>query len=110
MRRPRALCRNIAIINHGEIVTNTSMKNLLRELHRETFILDARERLPEDLSVEGFELTRVDDFCLQAHIEQGQDIAELMSRLHDRGIGIISMRNRENRLEQMFVSLLEQGA
>ena len=40
--------------------------------------------LPEDLVVEGFELTRVDDFCLQAHIEQGQDIAELMSRLHDR--------------------------
>jgi ABC-2 type transport system ATP-binding protein len=110
LEEAESLCRNIAIINHGEIVTNTSMKNLLRELHRETFILDARERLPEDLSVEGFELTRVDDFCLQAHIEQGQDIAELMSRLHDRGIGIISMRNRENRLEQMFVSLLEQGA
>ena len=86
------------------------MKNLLRELHRETFILDTREQLPQDLVVEGFELTRVDEFCLQAHIEQGQDIAELMSRLHDLGIGIVSMRNRENRLEQMFVSLLEQGA
>ena len=51
LEEAESLCRNIAIINHGEIVTNTSMKNLLRELHRETFILDARERLPEDLSV-----------------------------------------------------------
>ena len=110
LEEAESLCRNIAIINHGEIVTNTSIKNLLRELHRETFILDSRQTLPHTLAVDGFELTRIDDYCLEAHIEQGQDLAELMSRLHGQGISIISMRNRENRLEQMFVSLLEQAS
>ena len=110
LEEAESLCRNIAIINHGEIVTNTSIKNLLRELHRETFILDSRQALPETLAVEGFELTRIDDYCLEAQIEQGQDLAELMSQLHGQGISILSMRNRENRLEQMFVSLLEQAS
>ena len=110
LEEAESLCRNIAIINHGEIVTNTSIKNLLRELHRETFILDSRQTLPHALAVDGFELTRIDDYCLEAHIEQGQDLAELMSQLHGQGISIISMRNRENRLEQMFVSLLEQAS
>ena len=110
LEEAESLCRNIAIINHGEIVTNTSIKNLLRELHRETFILDSRQALPQTLTVDGFELTRVDDFCLEAQIEQGQDLAELMSQLHGQGISILSMRNRENRLEQMFASLLEQAS
>ena len=73
-------------------------------------ILDSRQALPQTLTVDGFELTRVDDFCLEAQIEQGQDLAELMSQLHGQGISILSMRNRENRLEQMFVSLLEQAS
>ena len=110
LEEAESLCKNIAIINHGQIVTNTSIKNLLRELHRETFILDTRESLPETLSVVGFDTTRVDDFCLEVQIEKGQDLAELMSNLHQQGVKILSMRNRENRLEQMFVSLLEQAS
>ena len=55
-------------------------------------------------------MDRIDDFCLEAQIEQGQDLAELMSGLHESGVSIISMRNRENRLEQMFLSLLEQAS
>ena len=110
LEEAESLCKNIAIINHGQIVTNTSIKNLLRELHRETFILDARESLPEVLAISGFDTTRVDDFCLEVQIEKGQDLAELMSHLHQQGVTILSMRNRENRLEQMFVSLLEQAS
>ncbi|MDG2460396.1 MAG: ABC transporter ATP-binding protein [Luminiphilus sp.] len=110
LEEAESLCKNIAIINHGKIITNTSIKNLLRELHRETFILDARECLPAKLEVAGFQLQRVDDFCLEAQIEQGQDLAQLMSHLHEQGVTILSMRNRENRLEQMFVSLLEQAS
>ncbi len=108
LEEAESLCRNIAIIDHGQIVANTSIKNLLRELHRETFILDARELLSTDIAVAGFELVRIDDHCLEVQIEQGQDLAELMTRLHEQGVIIVSMRNRENRLEQMFVSLLEQ--
>lgn len=110
LEEAESLCKNIAIINHGQIVTNTSIKNLLRELHRETFILDAREPLPEVLAISGFDTTRVDEFCLEVQIEKGQDLAELMSHLHQQGVTILSMRNRENRLEQMFVSLLEQAS
>ena len=110
LEEAESLCKNIAIINHGQIVTNTSIKNLLRELHRETFILDTREPLPEVLAISGFDTTRVDDFCLEVQIEKGQDLAELMSHLHQQGVTILSMRNRENRLEQMFVSLLEQAS
>lgn len=110
LEEAETLCRNIAIINHGEIVTNTSIKTLLRELRRETFLLDAREVLPQDLEVNGFELARRDDYCLEAHVDQGQDLAELMAQLHEQGISIMSMRNRENRLEQIFVSLLAQSA
>ncbi len=110
LEEAESLCKNIAIINHGQIVTNTSIKNLLRELHRETFILDAREPLPEVLAISGFDTTRVDDFCLEVQIEKGQDLAELMSHLYQQGVTILSMRNRENRLEQMFVSLLEQAS
>jgi ABC-2 type transport system ATP-binding protein len=110
LEEAESLCRNIAIINHGKIVTNTSMKNLLRELHREIFILDSRETLPQDLSVQGFTITRKDDYSIEAQIDRGQDLAELMAGLHQKGVSIISMRNRENLLEQMFVSLLEQAS
>ncbi len=53
---------------------------------------------------------RKDDYSIEAQIDRGQDLAELMAGLHQRGVSIISMRNRENRLEQMFVSLLEQAS
>ena len=110
LEEAETLCRNIAIINDGEIITNSSIKTLLRELHRETFLLDAREVLPQKLEVKGFALARRDDHCLEAQVDQGQDLAELMAQLHEQGISITSMRNRENRLEQMFVSLLAQSA
>jgi ABC-2 type transport system ATP-binding protein len=57
----------------------------LRELHREIFILDSREPLPQDLAVDGFTVSRKDDYCIEAQIEQGQDLAELMARLHKQG-------------------------
>ena len=110
LEEAESLCRNIAIINHGEIVANTSIKTLLRELHSETFILDSGEPLPSDLMIDGYQFIPVDEQCIEVQIEQGQDLAQLMSQLHDRGVSIVSMRNRENRLEQMFVTLLEKQA
>ena len=109
LEEAESLCRNVGIINHGEIIANTSIKELLRGLHREIFILDVRDPLPPDLYVDEFILKKVDEHCLEAEIEQGQDLGSLMSQLHDKKVCIQSMRNRENRLEQMFVSLLERG-
>ncbi|NQY84353.1 MAG: ABC transporter ATP-binding protein [Alcanivorax sp.] len=110
LEEAEALCRNIAIINHGTIVTNSSIKDLLKGLHKETFILDVEGEAPEDVSVEGYEISRMDEHCLEVVIEKGQDLAPVFVALKEKGIAITSMRNRENRLEQMFVSLLEASA
>ncbi|MEE4202416.1 MAG: ABC transporter ATP-binding protein [Halieaceae bacterium] len=110
LEEAEALCRNIAIINHGKIVTNSSVKALLRDLHQETFVLDSQSALPTEISIPGFAINRVDDHCLEVVVERGQDLSEVFTRLRELDVAVTSMRNRENRLEQMFVSLLEQSA
>jgi ABC-2 type transport system ATP-binding protein len=110
LEEAEALCRNIAIINHGKIVENTSMKTLLRQLDRETFILDCVEQLPPAVQIDAFEARRVDDHTLEVEVQKGQHINQVFSALDERGIHISSMRNRANRLEEMFVNLVEGTA
>jgi len=110
LEEAEALCRHIAIINHGEIVEHTSMKSLLRQLHREVFILDCVEDLPEQVEIRGFISVRIDDHTLEVAVEQGQQINEVFAQLDRLGIHISSMRNRANRLEEMFVNLVEGAA
>ncbi len=110
LEEAEALCRNIAIINHGEIVENSSMKSLLKQLHREFFILDSAADLPATVELEGFECTRLDDHSLEVGVEQGQSINDVFAQLEQQGIKVSSMRNRANRLEEMFVNLVEGAA
>ncbi len=110
LEEAEALCRHIAIINHGNIVENTSIKNLLRQLHRETFILDCVERLPETIAIEGFAVRRADDHTLEVEVQKGQHLNQVFTALGVQGIQISSMRNRANRLEEMFVNLVEGAA
>lgn len=110
LEEAEALCRNIAIINHGEIVEHTSIRDLLRRLHREVFIFDAVEELPETVVVDGFSVRRVDDNTLEIEVEKGQHINEVFAGLNQANIRISSMRNRANRLEEMFVNLVEGAA
>lgn len=107
LEEAEAMCRNIAIINEGNIVENTSMKNLLRQLHREVFIMDSIEVLPEQVSINGFAVRRLDDHCLEVEVEKGKHINDVFAGLDAAGIHISSMRNRANRLEEMFVNLVE---
>ena len=101
------LCRNISIINHGKIVTQGSIKDLLRELNSETFLLDTQDALPAGLQVPGFELRQVEPQCLEVELAKGQDLAEVFAALSEAGVTVVSMRNKENRLERMFVNVLE---
>ena len=101
------LCRNVAIINQGKIVTQGSIRDLLRDLNSETFILDTQEEAPSDLFLPGFDLRKVEHHSLEVDLQKGQDLAQVFSALSDRGITIVSMRNKENRLERMFVNVLE---
>ena len=110
LEEAEALCRNIAIINHGEIVEHSSVKDLVRRLHREVFILDCVEMLPEEVALEGFTVRRMDDHTLEVEVEKGQTINQVFDLLDQRGIRISSMRNRANRLEEMFVNLVEGAA
>ena len=110
LEEAEALCRNMAIINHGEIVANTSIRELLRDLNKESFLLDCQVPLPGTITVEGFHVAKVDEHTIEVHIEKGQDLVQAFEGLKQQGIKVLSMRNQANRLEQMFVSVLEQQA
>ncbi len=110
LEEAEALCRNIAIINQGSIAENTSIKELLRQLHREVFILDCIETLPGQVAIPGFDIRRLDEHTLEVAVDKGQQLNDVFTGLDSAGIHISSMRNRANRLEEMFVNLVEGGA
>lgn len=110
LEEAEALCRNIAIINHGEIVEHSSMKDLLSRLHREVFILDCVDDLPDTMAIDDFTMRRVDSHTLEVEVQKGQYINRVFEELGRQGVRISSMRNRANRLEEIFVSLVEGAA
>jgi len=110
LEEAEALCRNIAIINHGEIVENCSIKELLRRLHREVFIIDCADLVPDELAIEGFTFRAVDEHTLEVEVEKGQHLNDVFAALDSADVAVVSMRNRANRLEEMFVNLLEDAA
>ncbi len=109
LEEAESLCRNIAIINHGEIVENTSVKDLLKQLNKEVFILDVLQA-PEDFpEIPGFDIRAVDDHCLEVEVEKGKSLNVLFEHLSQRSIEVVSMRNKVNRLEELFVSLVNRS-
>jgi ABC-2 type transport system ATP-binding protein len=102
------LCRNIAMIDKGEIVVNTSMKQLLQTLHQELFVFDTYNHLTAAPQLNGFPVKLVDETTLEVGVEKGQNLNEVFALLSQHGINVKSMRNKSNRLEQLFVSLLKQ--
>ena len=104
------LCRNIAIIDHGQIVRNTDMKSLLGTLEIETFVLDVREPLSEAPKVDGIEFRLRDEFTLEAALPKQKSLNALFSALDGTGIRVMSMRNKANRLEELFIRMVEKGA
>ena len=109
LEEAESLCRNIAIINHGEIVRNTSVRELLAELDTETFLLDLAEPVEQVPTLEGFELQQIEPSQLALVIHRGQQLNDVFSALSAQGIQVVSMRNRANRLEEMFVSMVESS-
>lgn len=105
------LCRNIAIIDHGRIIENTDMKSLLASLEGESFILDvAAASLPASLpSCPGIRLRQLDPMTLEAEMHDSHDLNYLFEQLAAAGIKITSMRNKSNRLEELFMCLVKRG-
>ena len=107
LEEAESLCRNIAIIDKGQIIERDRMGNLLRRLHDETFVLNVRSPLAAAPQVTGFALTRVDDTTLEAEVSKDQSLNELFAQLSPLGIEVVSMRNKVNRLEEVFMRLVE---
>ena len=100
------LCRNIAIINKGIIVENTSMKSLLSKLSIETFVLDIKTTAQAP-SLTGFEYRLIDDHTLEVDVEKTEGLNPVFTQLSEQGVQVMSMRNKTNRLEELFVRLVE---
>jgi len=103
------LCRNIAIIDHGEIIRNTDMKSLLGTLEVETFVLDVREPLSVTPRIEGMNVKLRDEFTLEVSLPKQKSLNALFSALDKSDIRVLSMRNKANRLEELFLRLVDTG-
>ncbi len=105
LEEAEALCRNIAIINHGEIIENTTMKTLLSQLQTEIFVLDLKENIDEAPCVEGYQISLRDSSTLTVEVNKEQTINEVFDELSRCKLHVTSMRNKSNRLEELFVRL-----
>lgn len=101
------LCRNIGIIQSGELIENTSMKSLLAKLQYETFIfdLDSYESMPE---INGYQTFWEDENTLAIEVERNQGINPIFEQLGSQGVKVLSMRNKSNRLEELFLKITEE--
>ena|SRR5690554_3253472 len=109
LEEAESLCRNVAIIDHGEVIENTSIKHLLQRLNQEVFICDVAEPLTCAPGVSGYRATLLDEYSFEVAVEKGQSLNAVFSALSAAEVRVISMRNKSNRLEELFVSLVGGG-
>ncbi|RZO25726.1 MAG: ABC transporter ATP-binding protein [SAR86 cluster bacterium] len=102
------LCRNIGIIDHGEIVVDTTMKDLLSRLDVQGFVLDLEKPLETEPKIEGFELRLEDSLTLVTAVNKNTSINSLFNELNKIGIKVKSMRNESNRLEELFIEMVKK--
>jgi len=101
------LCRRVAIIDKGRIIEQGRTRDLLAKLHTETFVLNLREPLQQVPPLDGYAVTQVDDTTLEVEVNKSQDVNMLFGLLSQQHIQVTSMRNKVNRLEELFVRLVE---
>jgi len=109
LEEAESLCRNIAIIDHGSIVQNTSIKALLKQLNRETFVLDTAKCLTTAPVLEGYSVSLVDSHSIEVEVHKNQSINQVFASLNEQNIDVISMRNKTNRLEELFFDLVDKN-
>jgi len=103
------LCKNISIIDKGEIVKTSSMQSLLRELDTEIFIFDLKDQVDsKSISNSPFEIKILDTYQISVEINKSQSLNEIFRFLNENNLIILSMRNETNRLEELFLDLTEK--
>ncbi len=103
------LCRNIGIINHGLIVEQTRLTTLLSQLRTEIFVLDVRQDLAEAPTLDDYPMQLMDQNTLEVVVKREQTVNRLFDELSQQGIAVLSMRNKQNRLEQLFMDLVDRS-
>jgi len=106
LEEAESLCRNIAIIDKGVIIENTSMTSMLRRLNQEVFVLDTEDAIDDLPTLQGFELTQVGESSFEVSVAKESGLNRLFSALNEAGITVLSMRNKQNRLEQLFIDMV----
>src|SRR5690554_4413516 len=110
LEEAEALCRNIAIIDHGRIVRNTSKRELLQQLSLETFLLDTELALDTAPDLEGFSCRLDDEGVLEVDVHKGQALNDVFMQLEQQRVKVVSMRTKANRLEELFIRMVEHNA
>jgi ABC-2 type transport system ATP-binding protein len=108
LEEAETLCRNIAIINGGLIAERDRMSSLLRKLQAETFVLNLREAISNVPQLAGYEFELIDEHTLEVEVSKEQSLNAVFASLTAQGIGVLSMRNKVNRLEELFMKLVER--
>jgi ABC-2 type transport system ATP-binding protein len=109
LEEAESLCRNIAIINNGLIVENSDMKSLLARLHIEQFVLDLAKPIAITPLIEGYQIERLTDKSLNVAVTKEHGLNKLFSQLSAQNIEVISLKNKTNRLEQLFMDLIDSN-
>jgi ABC-2 type transport system ATP-binding protein len=103
------LCKNVAIIDHGEIIENADMKSLINRLHIQTVIFDLAEPIKSLPILPGYSHRMLDDYTFEVDVHKAQSINILFEAFSAEGLTIIGVRNKTNRLEELFVDLVAKN-
>lgn len=109
LEEAESLCRNIAIIDRGQIAEADRMDSLLRKLHTESFVLSLRAPIDRAPQMAGYDLTLIDPQTLEVEVSKDRNLNELFSQLSADGVQVLSMRNKVNRLEEIFMRLVDKS-
>lgn len=107
LEEAESLCRHVAIIDEGRIIEDARMSTVLRKLQREVFVLSLKEPLSEAPDLNGFDTELVEDCELEVSVDAKDDLNVLFDALNEKNIRVVSLRNKANRLEELFMGLVE---
>lgn len=110
LEEAESLCRNLAIIDKGTIIENTDINNLLSKLQVETFLLNLRSAVATAPQVAGYKIERLNAHTLAVEVNKEKSLNQLFQALSEQQIEVYSMRNKSNRLEELFIRLIEASA
>ncbi|MCI0517524.1 MAG: ABC transporter ATP-binding protein [Woeseiaceae bacterium] len=109
LEEAESLCRHVAIIDKGRIIENASMSSVLRKLKREVFVLSLRSPVAEAPDLDGFDTLLREDGDLEVAMDSTRNLNEVFELLSRKAIAVTSLRNKTNRLEELFIGLVGRG-